>query len=85
MNGAVGAHSKAGPQNAGSLIAAHGEHNDLATMFLLQPECLFQSVVIGFTGNEREVLVFYPGFCFIDDKTRCGIGYRLDTADDFHI
>ena len=58
------------------------EMNDhFAAVFFFEAQRLFKGVVVGFAGDECEVLVFDPGFRFVDDQSRCGIRHRLDAAE----
>jgi len=44
----------------------------------------FESVIVGLTRHETQVLIFDPGFGFVNDKSGRRIRYRSDAADEFH-
>src|SRR6266850_2598035 len=84
MDGAVSAHRQAGSQNSRRFLAAHREDDDFPSMFFFQPKSLFQSVIVGFAGDECQILIFDPGLRLIDDQPRRRIRHGLHATDDFH-
>ena len=62
MDRAVGSHGQSGPQHACRFFASHGKNDHFAAMLLFETQRLFEGIVVGFTGDECEVLIFDPRF-----------------------
>src|SRR5215510_14287333 len=84
MNGPIGAHRKSGTQHTSGFITAHRNDHNLTTMLFFEAKRFLESVVVRLTGNEGQVLIFDPGFVFIDSQPRCRVRHGFNTADDLH-